>query len=200
MDDIVKIALMLVIIVTFLLMVPVVYERAKVYYQHRTCEQSIDAALTVRTLAGVSGGTIRCPTEKRTFGTDEQVKASVADALKYCWSRWHQGQDKILGEGGVLCDVCVLFEAGDARQVSGIKDYLENANGPGGVSVADYVAKPGATIPDSINTGVLNAVVFRYVGFTEPTYADIHLVPFTADALNVLKCEQFPVSQQGPQP
>jgi hypothetical protein len=152
--------------------------------------------LTAQAIAGVSSK-IRCPTETRQFGTDEQVKASVASALKYCWSRWHEGREKVFSEDGVLCDVCVRFEAGDPRQVSGITSYLDGMS-VGAGSLAEYIAKKGNTIPDSINTGVPYAVVFRYVGFADPVYADIHLVPHTADAVTTLECRTFPVGQTQP--
>lgn len=199
MDDVVKIALMLVVIVTFLFIVPVVFERAQDYYQRQTCAQSINTALTSREVQGLVSAKIRCPTEERTFGTDAEVKASVASALKYCWSRWRAGKADFFAEMGVLCDVCVRFAAGDPRDVSGIRSYLSGMNGPEGMTLADYLAKSTNTIPDSINTGQSYAVIFRYVGFTDPAYADIHVVPFTKESTDALQCQKFPVSQEGPQ-
>ena len=205
---IVEIALMLSIIVVFAFVGPILVEKGKAYFDGQDCQTSIDRAIQLNSFAGIFGSKITCKTQERSLsGTDSEVKASIAQSLETCWTRWHQGQDELFSGDGVFCDICARFEESGDKTVSGWKEYFSSRPAKNGQPLSEFFTSnnfPTVVMPlkadgtplDSIETNHPYVVVFRYGHYEDVQTASIHLRPHTKLEMDILSCKTYPVYQQ----
>ena len=198
---IVEIALMLSIIVVFAFVGPILVEKGKAYFDGQDCQTSIDRAIQLHQAATVFSSKITCPTQEYSFaGTDDQIKASVADALEKCWSRWHEGTTSAFSGDGVFCDVCARFAASGNKKITGMHQYLRDTPAKKGGSLYDYLSTPAGEIktavPDTFTTDKQQAVVFTYLQYVDSGVSGAGVRFSRHDEGWSTSCTAYPISQQ----
>ncbi len=171
---VIGVVLMGIIIFLFVVAGPALYSKGKDYFQSGTCQDSIERAIKLGTIAETFSNKIRCPTRAISFAaTTSGVQAQVRSELVDCWKQWHEGTTGLFSISPLneekFCDVCTNFAEGTTQQVpidlsatregdKTTQEYLQSVTVIDGV-VASNV---NTVAPATIDTSQPYAVVFWY--------------------------------------
>jgi hypothetical protein len=152
------------------------------FVEDSECAKYIKAhAFLLKTSGEAVVSDIYCPTKYYTVsGKDDEVKYSLAEALKTCWGTWGKGQLNLFKDEGRYCNICSVVNFGkkDAT-ITGFNDYLikNQISTTNDMTYMEYLTGVGSENSDpqvlaklesvrftgSIDTSKSYAVMFVYV-------------------------------------
>jgi hypothetical protein len=159
------------------------------FVEDSECSKNIMAhSFLLQTSGEAIDSDIYCPTKYYTISgkDDNEVKYSLAQALKTCWGTWGKGKLDLFRGEGYFCNICSVIDFKEEnKQITGFSDYLTSTSiEPGStLTYADYLTGFGSEKSDPQLINDLRARNFAGTIDTSKSYASIFVYAKGKDSI-----------------